>query len=51
MHLPFVDLGAKSQPNSFDGDRFETLRLQHTLAGLSLILQNLGLSSTYHRWD
>ena len=32
MHLLFVNLGAKSQPNSFDGHRFETLCLQHTLA-------------------
>ena len=44
MHLPFVNLGAKSQPNNFDDHRFETLCLQHTLARLSLILQNLGLS-------
>ena len=27
MHLPFVNLGAKSQPNSFDVHRFETLCL------------------------
>ena len=40
MHLPFVNLGAKSQPNSCDVHPFETLCLQHTLARLSLILQN-----------
>ena len=39
MHLPFVNLGAKSQANSFDAHRFETLCLQHTLGRLSLILQ------------
>ena len=38
MHLPFVNLGAKFQPNSFDVHRVETLHLQHTLARLSLIL-------------
>ena len=41
MDLTFVNLGAKSQPNSFDGHCFETLCLQHTLARLSLIIQNL----------
>ena len=51
MHLPFVNLGAKSQPNSFDGHRFGTLCLQDTLARISLILQNLVLSSTCHRWN
>ena len=40
----FFNLGAKSQPNTFDDHRFETLCLQHTLARLLLILQNLGLS-------
>ena len=49
--IPFVNLGAKSQPNSFDAHRFETLCLQHTLDRLSLILQNPRLSSTYHRWN
>ena len=44
MHLPFVNLGVKSQPNSFDAHRFETLCLQHTLDRLSLILQNPRLS-------
>ena len=38
MHLPFVNLGAKSQPNSFDGHRFETICLQHTSARLILFL-------------
>ena len=42
-HLPFFDLGAKSQPNSLDGHCFGTLCLQHTLDRLSLICQNLGL--------
>ena len=49
MHLPFVNLGAKSQPNSFDGHRFGTLCLQHTLARLSLILLSPRLALTYHR--
>ena len=44
MHLPFVNLGAKSQRNSFDAHRFEALYLQHTLDVLSLILQNPRLS-------
>ena len=44
-----LTLGVKSQANSFDGHRFETLCLQHTLDRLSLILQNPRLSSTYHR--
>ena len=39
MHLPFVNLGAKFQPNSFDAHRAEALCLQHTLARLSLILR------------
>ena len=34
--LTFVTLGAKSQLNSFDTYRFGTLRLQHTVARLSL---------------
>ena len=38
MHLPFVNLGAKFQPDTFDAHRVETLYLQYTLAGLSLIL-------------
>ena len=38
MHLPFVNLVAKFQPNSFDSHRIEALCLQHTLARLSLIL-------------
>ena len=46
MHLPFVNLGAKSQSNSFDAYHFETLCLQHTSARLLLILQNPRLS----RW-
>ena len=40
MQLPFVNLGAKCQPNSFDAHRFETLFLQLTLDRFSLILQN-----------
>ena len=40
MHLPFVNLGAKSQPDSFDTHCVETLCLQHALARLSLILKN-----------
>ena len=44
MHLPFVNLGAESQPNSFDTRRFETLCLQHTLVRVSLILQNPRIS-------
>ena len=45
MHLRFVNLGAKSQPNNFDASHFETLCLQHTLASLALIVQNPRLSS------
>ena len=45
MHLPFVNLGAKSQPNTFDDHRFAALCLQHTLARFSLILQNLDYPS------
>ena len=48
MHLPFVNLGAKSQPNTFDDYRFETLCLQQTLARLSLILQTGMDYSDYH---
>ena len=44
MHLHFVNFCAKSQPDSFDTHRVETLCLQHTLARLSLILQNPRLS-------
>ena len=42
MHIPFVNFGAKSQPDSFDTHCVEILCLQHTLA--SLILQNPRLS-------
>ena len=45
MHLPFVNLGAKSQPNNFDDHRLETLCPQHTSDRLSLILQNPRLFS------
>ena len=44
LHLPFVKLGAKFQPNSFDAQGIETLCLQHTLARLSLILRKPRLS-------
>ena len=44
MHLPFVKLGAKLQPNSTDAHRIETLCLQHTLARLSLVALKPGLS-------
>ena len=37
MHLPFVNLGAKLQPNKVDAHCFETLRLQHTLVWLNYI--------------
>ena len=39
MHLPFVNLGAKFQPNRVDAHRFETFCLQNTLVRLSLTLQ------------
>ena len=38
IHLPFVNLGAKFQPNSFDAHPIEAFCLQHILARLSLIL-------------
>ena len=44
MHIPFVNLGATFQPDSFDAQRVETLCLQHTLARLSLILRKPRLS-------
>ena len=43
--LPFVNFGAKFQPNSFNVHRIETLCLQHTLARFSLILRKPRLSS------
>ena len=43
MHLPFVNFGAKFQPN-FDDHRVEALCVQHTLARLSLILRKPRLS-------
>ena len=44
MHLPFLNFGAKSQPNSLHTHLVETLYLQHTLARLSLNFQNPRLS-------
>ena len=54
MHLSFVNLGAKSQANSFDALRFETLCLQHTLDKLPLVLDYPDYKlahATYHRWN
>ena len=44
MHLPFVNLGAKFQPDRVDAHPVETLCLQHILARLWLILCKLRLS-------
>ena len=44
MHLPFVNLGAKFQPDSSDAHGVETPGLQHALARLSLILRKPRIS-------
>ena len=44
MNLPFVNLGSKFQPHSFEAHRVETLYSQHTLARLLLILPKPRLS-------